>query len=140
MAYIYKIWNDINDKVYVGKTNRSLKTRFYEHCRDSKKENINNRPLYKAMNKYGIENFHIEELEKTTREHASERECYWIGYYDSFYNGYNATTGGDGKPWVNEKEIVDLYKSGKSKADIIRDTGHDLHTVNSVLSDYYTNK
>ena len=118
MAYIYKIWNDINNKVYIGKTNRSLKTRFHEHCRDSKKENRNNRPLYKAMNKYGVENFHIEELEETSRELSSKRECYWIGYYNSFHNGYNATKGGDGKPWVDEDEIISLFESGKSKAEI----------------------
>jgi group I intron endonuclease len=28
MSYIYKITNDINEKVYVGKTNISLKERF----------------------------------------------------------------------------------------------------------------
>lgn len=138
MAYIYKIWNDINNKVYIGKTNRSLKTRFHEHCRDSKKDNRNNRPLYKAMNKYGVENFHIEELEETSRELSSERECYWIGYYNSFHNGYNATKGGDGKPWVDEDEIISLFESGKSKAEIRKITKHDVSVIHSVLQDYYT--
>lgn len=140
MAYIYKIWNDVNDKIYVGKTNRTLKKRFYEHCRDSKFSSKNNRPLYRAMNKYGVEHFYIEKLEETTREQASERECYWIKYFNSFRNGYNATMGGDGKPWVDEKEILNLYADGKSKADIVRETGHDLSTVNSILIDHYTKK
>ena len=34
MPYIYQIVNDINDKVYVGKTNFSLEKRFKEHCKD----------------------------------------------------------------------------------------------------------
>ena len=38
---IYKIVNDINDKVYVGQTIRTLKVRFQRHCNFSKvlKEN-----------------------------------------------------------------------------------------------------
>ena len=28
MSYIYKITNDINDKVYIGKTNLSIQERF----------------------------------------------------------------------------------------------------------------
>ena len=60
MSYIYKITNDINNKVYVGKTNLTIEKRFREHCTDSKKFTIEKRPLYNAMNKYGIEHFHIE--------------------------------------------------------------------------------
>ena len=38
MSYIYKIYNDINDKIYIGKTNYLLEKRFQEHIRDSKKK------------------------------------------------------------------------------------------------------
>lgn len=37
MALIYKITNDINDKIYIGKTNFSIEKRFKEHCRDAQK-------------------------------------------------------------------------------------------------------
>ena len=40
---------------YVGKTTYSITKRFQEHCKDSKKERCERRPLYDAMNKYGIE-------------------------------------------------------------------------------------
>ena len=30
----------------------------------------------------------------------NEREKYWIEYYGSFKNGYNATLGGDGKAYI----------------------------------------
>ena len=49
MSYIYKITNDINDKVYVGKTNFSIQKRFEEHCKDAFKPRTEKRPLYMAM-------------------------------------------------------------------------------------------
>lgn len=51
MSKIYKIINDINDKVYIGKTKLSIEKRFKQHYEDSKKRNKENRPLYKAINK-----------------------------------------------------------------------------------------
>lgn len=59
------------------------------------KDGCKDRPLYQAMKEYGIENFSVETLEET--ENPEEREKYWIEYFSSFKNGYNATIGGDGK-------------------------------------------
>ena len=63
MGYIYCITNLINNKRYIGKTTNSIEERFKEHCSDFQKERCSKRPLYDAMNKYGIENFKIEEIE-----------------------------------------------------------------------------
>ena len=38
LAYIYKIINDVNDKIYIGKTECSIEKRFKEHCSDAFKE------------------------------------------------------------------------------------------------------
>ena len=38
-----------------------------------------------------------------------EREKYWIKYYDSYNNGYNATLGGDGQLKYNYDDIVNYY-------------------------------
>lgn len=109
---IYKIYNDINNKIYIGKTTYNLEKRFEEHCRDRLKRKNEHRPLYNAMNKYGINHFHIELIEKCEIELLSSRECYWIEYYNTYSNGYNATKGGDGKQLYDYDLIVELYQKG----------------------------
>ena len=121
MAYIYKIVNDINDKVYVGKTRSSLKERFKQHRNDHKKVRCWDRPLYRAMRKYGFEHFRIELIEET--DCPEEREVFWIDYYDAYYNGYNGTKGGDGKPHLDYDLIVNTYKeiqNVKKTAEIVK--------------------
>lgn len=108
MAYIYKIENDINNKIYIGKTIRSLEERFQEHCRAYKNNSLEKRPLYAAMRKYGTEHFHISLIEET--DNPEEREQYWIEYFGSFKNGYNATIGGDGKSYLDYDLIISTYK------------------------------
>ena len=123
MSFIYKITNDINDKIYVGKTNATIQKRWQEHCHDFYKDRNKNRPLYYAMNEYGIEHFKAEKIEECEYDIAKEREIYWINYYNSYVNGYNATLGGDGKAFYNHQEIVDLLKQHLEVSDICNKVG-----------------
>ena len=116
MPYIYKITNKINGKIYIGKTSLpKIEDRMQQHIRDSKKIRCEKRPLYDAFNKYGIENFTIEEIEQVANDDiASQREQYWIeklrtyiGFKDSV--GYNATLGGDSRRLYNYNELTDAY-------------------------------
>lgn len=107
MAYIYKIVNDVNDKIYIGKTEFSIHKRFKEHCRDAYKIRNEKRPLYNAMKLYGIEHFNVELIEECSQQDSLSRKQYWIEYFQSYEYGYNATKGGDGSYKFNHQEIVD---------------------------------
>lgn len=108
MAYIYKITNDINGKIYIGATEFSIKKRFEEHRRESFRASKIHRPLYEAIKKYGIEHFHVEQIEET--DSPKTREQYWIEYYGSFTDGYNATMGGVGRRFIDYDEVIKVYK------------------------------
>lgn len=131
MAYIYKITNDINGKIYIGKTNRSIQERFKEHCKDCTRRNYEKRPLYAAMRKYGVEHFHIEQIEETTV--PEEREKYWIEYYGSFKYGYNATIGGDGKPYIDYEIVIATYNELKNMNKTAKILGIGADTVSNIL-------
>ena len=133
--FIYCITNKINGKRYVGKTTQSIEERFKEHCKDSQKERCEKRPLYDAMNKYGIENFIIECLEEIEDESTlSEREIYWINELGTYgKGGYNATKGGDGKVLYDYNEIIELYNLGYNGVKVAEKVGCHVDTVYNVL-------
>lgn len=57
MIGIYKIINNVNNKIYVGQS-IDINRRFKEHIRTSKL-NKDTMPIHKAIYKYGIDNFFI---------------------------------------------------------------------------------
>ena len=132
MAFIYKITNDINQKVYIGKTERSVEERFKEHCRAYRQERYEKRPLYAAMKKYGTEHFHVELIEETNN--PEEREQYWIKYYNCYGStGYNATMGGDSKQYINYDEIVKVYQEVQNVKKTAEITGHCSKWIRQIL-------
>lgn len=132
MSYIYKITNNINQKVYIGKTERSVEVRWREHLKEYNTDNLN-RPLYNAMKKYGKEHFSIFLIEECDSSISSEREQYWISVFNSYYKGYNATLGGEGRFSVNSDLIFELFNQGKSATEICKITGHSLVTVSNII-------
>ena len=90
LVYIYKIVNLVNGKFYVGKTTRSITTRFNEHCRNPSEK----MPITLAIEKYGKEKFKIEQLDNASSiEELNEKEKYYIS---SLSPEYNVSRGGEG--------------------------------------------
>lgn len=131
--YIYKITNTVNGKVYIGKTMLTVKERWREHCKDSIKERCKDRPLYRAMRKYGKDRFTIEQLEECDEKVLSDREIYWIDQYRSFRCGYNATLGGGGKSYIDYDKIVDTYQKIGNQREVARTLKVDTETVRKAL-------
>ena len=135
MGYIYKIVNKLNGKMYIGQTRRSIKERFHKHLYDCDREGYDRYSLYKAMRKYGKENFYISEIEKVPEEDLNEREKHWIAYYDTFHNGYNMTIGGKAnrKFIFTNQEIVQMYYELKSTRKVAQKIGCDHSVIAKIL-------
>lgn len=89
---IYLITNTITGKKYIGQT-VDLKTRWREHRRSA---GIENRALYRAMRKYGINVFSFEVIEECPVDLLNYREMDYILTLRSHVSqhGYNMTWGG----------------------------------------------
>ncbi|MBP3630221.1 MAG: GIY-YIG nuclease family protein [Clostridia bacterium] len=95
MGFIYKITNLINNKVYIGLTTETIEKRWKSHIHCVGKVK---RHLYYAMEKYGVENFIIEEIDRSDSfKTLGELERKYIKEYNSTNEecGYNNTHGGE---------------------------------------------
>lgn len=128
---IYKITNKINGKIYIGQTcgkngfesrysyNGKGIERVYKFYKNSKSRGIGyNKHLLNSIEKYGFENFEIEEIFDTANSkfELDMKEIYYIDYYNSTNDkyGYNEEFGGSrGIPSIETRE-----KMSKNHADI----------------------
>lgn len=134
MTNIYKITNIVNGNIYIGKTINDINDRWKEHvCSAISKDKDGNCPLHCAIRKYGKENFLIELIDRCEDFNSSNKEKYWIKYYDSYNNGYNATLGGDGNPLYDREYIKKLWEDGLSNKEICDEIGCEKGVVRKAL-------
>lgn len=89
--FIYKITNDINDKMYIGQTINPVQERFKRHINSAINNELNTH-FARAIRKIGPEHFKIEIIDvANSQEELTEKEYYWIHYYDATHKGYNET-------------------------------------------------
>jgi len=111
--YLYKITNQINNKIYIGQTH-NLISRKNQHF-NAVSLNKPRQYLHKAMINDGIQNFIFEEIANCkNKEDINQTEIDVIIQYQSrvFQQGYNVMPGGD---FISEnfRKIMSLLKKGK---------------------------
>ena len=129
---IYEIVNVVNNKRYIG-LSANIYRRWREHINALMSNTHHNAHLQSAWNKYKQYNFKFNIIEQCKKECLSDREIYWIAYYDSFNNGYNNTVGGDGS---NGRIMSDEQKQQISKNNIERFTLEENRLKQSIASDH----
>ena len=132
---LYIIRNTVNDKVYIGKTYNTIEQRFKEHKNDARRESRKHNKFQRAIRKHGEDNFYIELLGQFEEGLLEEKEIEYIAKYDSYYNGYNSTLGGDsGKRLeVNEDAILTDWKNGLSINKLSKKYNVSADSVSKVL-------
>lgn len=123
-GYVYMIYNNVNDKVYIGETLQKITTRFKQHIQKAFDENRKyDGHLFRAIRKYGKEHFFVKEVDKVTgldrnkvKEEIQRLEVFYISRYDSCKNGYNCDFGGGKGMKLTSKETK-LKQSLIKKSD-----------------------
>lgn len=114
MKIIYAVKNVINKKFYIGQTTISFNKRKWLHLFSAK--NGVNTVFYKAIRKYGVENFKwlIIDICSTNKE-LNLKEIYYIKYYNTLIpNGYNMSEGGENRSGKNNP-MYGKHQSDKCK-------------------------
>jgi group I intron endonuclease len=112
--FIYQITNNITHDFYIGKTKKDINLRLKEHI--YKARNNVETYFYRAIRKYGEQNFSIFLLEKTNKKLLNFKEIKWI---KKLKPKYNMTKGGDGgkTKLLSKKERLILSKKYSGKGN-----------------------
>lgn len=108
---IYKITNNLNNKIYIGKT-KQFKVRKNQHIKGHTDSLVS-----RAIKKYGIDNFTFEIIDSTlTEDELSEKEYMYIKKFNSLTpNGYNilAYHNGECECSFRKRQMAHLNKRSK---------------------------
>lgn len=131
---IYSIYNTITQKYYIGQST-DIYARWQKH-----KARYDNCAIHRAITKYGINNFKFTILEKCSEEQLNEKEIYWIEKFNSYFNGYNETSGGNRPTHTICNRIIEMYdldgnyiKDFPSMSAAARELQCSLSLINSVI-------
>ena len=118
---IYRCFNKINGKSYIGQTiSKYLTNRIsghYHSARQHLKKNENNK-FHNALRKYNKEDFEwtIIESDITTQEELDQKEKHYIKEFNSLgQTGYNSISGGYGGNKFSEEVIKKMSESAKKR-------------------------
>ena len=126
MIDIYLITNLVNNKQYVGKTQKGYLYRFKQHL--SAYEHGERHYLACAIQKYGKDNFQVELIAQVEDDSWEFWEKYYIRTLHTHYSegGYNITWGGDFNP-MDDPSVVSKH-SRICKSEYFRNLQRELST------------
>ena len=113
---IYKITNTITGDFYIGSSN-DIKRRWADHKKQSRWKQYPNNPLYKDMQKYGVDKFVFEILAEVEIEKLKEKEQQFIEMLKPTYNQMNAKGLNIERYKEYQKEYQKSDKRKKSKKE-----------------------
>lgn len=100
---IYKVTNNINNKIYIGQTIKTLENRRKSHIQEANRGSAFY--FHKAIKKHGLNNFTWEILKNcNSTNELNRQEITYIKYFDSLNKGYNMTSGGGGTSGFNHSQ------------------------------------
>lgn len=129
--FIYKATSITTGKVYIGQSCQTLQKRMSQHLYKATSDYDPNNHFHNAIRKYGFQDFVFQIIEDdiTDNELLNEREKYWINYYNSYYDGYNSTLGGESGLRRDDLVIAALFHEGYTTKEICEMTGHNRGTI-----------
>jgi group I intron endonuclease len=110
---IYKITNKTNGNFYIGKTSKTKEERLRRHFYNASYgvETY----LYRAIRKYGKENFIIEEIEsQIDKNDIDKKEIEYISILNPHYNMTKGGEGGDTSKSINFINAIKKQHSNRS--------------------------
>lgn len=118
MGLVYMITSSTSGKNYIGFTTKTFFHRFRTHYTNAL-AGILDTHFYRAIRKYGIEDFTHQILWEGNDNECGEMEKHYIKLYNTYKNGYNMTEGGDGGITTNkrtpeEQEAYILFRINES--------------------------
>lgn len=121
---IYLILNEINKKVYIGKTTKPVKKRWLEHLAEASRYAASpdtfpyQSRFYPALIKYGADNFTLSVLYYLhAGDDINELEKFYIKQYDATCSerGYNISPGGRGGPLFSGHHHSEVMRKNQSE-------------------------
>ena len=82
-----------NGKSYIGQA-KDVKNRKCRHLSELRSGHHFNQYLQRSYNKYKEDSLIWRVLEYCDKDELDNKEIYWIAYYDTHKNGFNANEGG----------------------------------------------
>jgi group I intron endonuclease len=137
--FVYKIINNINNKLYIGITTKTIEKRWSQHklCANHKL----NTPLYRAMNKYGIDSFSISIIHQgSSLKEILDMEQKLIKELNTqvhLGNGYNVSYGGESnKMPLDIIKLVSLKRIGQKRTQEQKNRISEARKGKTLLNDH----